>query len=500
MEKESLEDHLRRATRNFSARLPEERAVTLAAELARELARAHAESPPRHPDLDPATVGIADGHPRLDRTSSESPAPDVAEDLFRLGGVLYFMATGERPDVSWRLDGPPAGALSTLARQAALIGLSAPRGGDRFASAGEAASSLEAAVAPVPTGAPPWPMFRGDASRRGARPAAAPSASLSVAWEARVGAVTASPILTSSLAIAPTADGRLVFLDRASGRRVHEMRLASAVESSPALSGRVLHVGTDEGEVVGVDVVDGTERYRVRLARLVRSSPLPWQDRLVVGTVDDKGAGSVAALDAAKGKLLWMRKTGPVFSSPARAGDTILVGSDDGSVYALDPARGTVSWAERLGAKVRATLAVAEDVAIAADFEGRVVALRVKDGTRAWTADLGHAVYSSPCLAVGLCVVGCHEGHVHGLDARTGAARFQAQTRGPVIGSPVAAGERFLVASTDGTLYLLDAEGRVLHQVSLSSQGVQSSLALGEDGGAVVVGSAEGLHGLRLTP
>src|SRR5439155_710738 len=131
------------------------------------------------------------------------------------------------------------------------------------------------------------------------------------------------------------------------------------------------------GEVVGVDVVDGTERYRVRLGRLVRSSPLPWQDRVFVGTVDDKGAGGVASLDAAKGKLLWMRKTGPVFSSPALAGDTILVGSD-------------------------------------------------------------------------------------------------------------------------GPLYLRDAEGRVLHQVSLSSQGVQSPPAL--DGDAVAVGSAEGLHGLRLTP
>jgi outer membrane protein assembly factor BamB len=107
-------------------------------------------------------------------------------------------------------------------------------------------------------------------------------------------------------------------------------------------------------------------------------------------------------------------------------------------------------------------------------------------------------VYSSPCLAGGLCVVGCHEGHVHGLDARTGVPRFEVQTRGPVLASPVAAGERFLVASTDGTLYLLDAEGRVLHQVPLSSQGVQSSLALGGD--TAVVGSAEGLHGLRLTP
>jgi outer membrane protein assembly factor BamB len=494
---ETLEDHLRRATRNFTARLPEERAVTLAAELARELARAHAESPARHPDLEPAAVAVVDGHPRLDGAIAGS---DVAEDLFRLGGVFYFMARGERPDVSWRLDGPPAGALSTIARQAALAALSAPRTADRFAGAVEAAAALEATVTPAPAGVPPWPMFRGDPARRGARPAAAPATSLAALWEARVGAVTASPVLTAALAIAPTADGRLVFLDRATGRRVHEMPLASAVESSPALTDRILHVGSDDGDVLGVDVVDGAERYRTRLGRLVRSSPLPWEDRVIVGVVDDKGAGGVAALDAARGKLVWMRKTGPVFSSPARAGATVLVGSDDGSVYALDAAKGTVQWTERLGGKVRATPAVADEVVIAADFEGRVVALRVKDGTRAWAAELGHAVYSSPCVAAGLCIVGCNEGHVHGLDAATGAPRFQAETRGPVVSSSAAAGDRFLAASTDGTLYLLDAEGRILHQVPLSAQGVQSSLALGEDAGTVIVGSAEGVHGLRLTP
>jgi outer membrane protein assembly factor BamB len=422
----------------------------------------------------------------------------VAEDLFRLGGILYFMATGERPDVSWRLDGPPARTLSTLVRQATLAALSAPRAADRFGSAREAVAALEASVAPTP-GAAPWPMFRGDPSRRGARPAAAvPATALAMAWEARVGAVTASPVLTPTLAIAPTADGRLVFLDRARGRHVYEMPLASAVDSSPALSDRILHVGSDDGEVVGVDIIEGAERYRTRVGRLVRSSPLPWQDRVLVGVVDEKGTGGVAALDATKGRLLWMRKAGPVFSSPALAGGAVLVGSDDGSVYALDPGTGRVLWAERLGAKVRATPAVAEDVAFAADFEGRVVALHVNDGTRAWTAELGHAVYSSPCLAAGQCIVGCHEGHVHGLDAGTGAPRFQVQTRGPVLASSAATGDRFLVASTDGTLYLLDAEGHVLHQVPLSSQGVQSSLAL--DGGAVVVGSAEGLHGLRLTP
>ena len=502
MEKETLEDHLRRATRSFTTRLPEERAVSLAAELGRELARAHAESPPRHPDLELEALAVVDGHPRLEGTTAAS---DVAEDLFRLGGLLYFMARGERPDVSWRLDGPPAGSLSTLARQAALAALSAPRTADRFPGAAEAASALEATLSPAADGPAPWPLFRGDPSRRGSRPAAVAAASLTPLWHARAGAVTSAPVLTSNHVIAASSDGRLLFVDLASGRRVHEMRVASAIESSPALAGHVVHLGTDDGEVVAVDVIDGVERYRSRVGRLVRSSPLPWEDRIVVGVVDERGGGGVVSLDAAKGKLVWTRKTGAVFSSPALAGLSrtggviVIVGSDDGSLYAIDAARGSVVWAEQLGGKVRATPAVVEDVAVAADFAGRVVALRIEDGTKVWTAELGHAVYSSPCVAGGLCVLGCHEGHVHGLDLRTGEPRFQVQTRGPVISSPAACGDRFLAASTDGALYLLDGEGRVLYQVLLASQGVQSSPAVG-DGGVIAVGSAEGLHGLRLAP
>src|SRR5262245_40842648 len=49
--RETLEDELRRATRNFSAPLAEDATLALGRDLLRELARAHAETPPRHPDL-----------------------------------------------------------------------------------------------------------------------------------------------------------------------------------------------------------------------------------------------------------------------------------------------------------------------------------------------------------------------------------------------------------------------------------------------------------------
>jgi outer membrane protein assembly factor BamB len=496
METETLEDHVRRATRNFTSPLPEDQVLALGRDLARELARAHAESPPRHPDLDPRSIAMPGGVPRLEGGTAEG---DAAEDLFTLGALLCSLATGTEPNVSWLLDGPPAPPLSTLSRRALLGALAAPRQADRFASAAVAAAALEAVLTAAPARPAPWPLFRGDAGRTGARPGPV-AASLQPLWEAMTGAVVGSPVVTGDVVVAATADGRLVWLDRESGRLLHEMRLAAAVESSPALGEdqRMLHAGTDDGEMVGVDIVEGRERYRVKVGRLVRSSPLPLGGRVIVGVVEGKSGGMVVALDAAKGALVWARKMGPVFSSPALAGANVVVGSDDGFVHALDPAKGTVVWSAEMGAKVRATPAVAGETAVVADFAGRLTALRVSDGGKAWAAELGHAAYSSPCVRGELAVVGCNEGHVHALELRGGAARFEVRTRGPVVSSPVAAGERIVVGSTDGGLYLVDEQGRVADRREIAPGGIQSSAALDAD--HLFIGSARGVHALRLVP
>jgi outer membrane protein assembly factor BamB len=489
----SLEDHLRRATRNFTAPLPEDDVLALGADLARELARAHAETPPRHPELDPATIALADGRPRL--TGTRAGGSD-AEDVFLLGALLSWLATGTRPEVSWKLDGAPEPPLSTLARRAALRALSAPTRADRFASATEAAEALAAARA-APTGEPPWPVFRGDAARSGARAVAAPSG-LESLWQARVGTVVASPVVGPGAVLVPTTDGRLLFLEPAGGRRLHEVRLGSGVESTPALAGGVAVVGTDDGELIVVDVATGDERYRVRLGQMVRSSPIVVDGRVLIGVVEGR-TGAVAALDVDTGRVAWTRKLGAVFSSPARVGDRVLVGSDDGSLHALDLARGGVGWSHKLGGKVRATPAVAGELAVVGDFSGLLVAVRAADGTRAWAREIGHAIYSSACVAGGLCVVGCREGHIHGVDLRTGEPRFETGTRGPVVASPVAVGDRFLVGSTDGGLYLIGSDGAVVQRSELAAEGVQSSAALGAEPTAFV-GSADGLHAVRLRP
>jgi outer membrane protein assembly factor BamB len=491
---ETLEDDLRRATRNFTARLPMDQVLTLGHHLARELARAHAESPPRHPAFELAQIGCLDGKPRLEGGSSTG---ETAEDLFRLGTLLHWLATGTQPDVSWRLDGPPVPETGTLAHRDALATLAAPRRDRRFATAVAAAEALEAALAPAAETPSPWPLFRGDAARTGARPAETTVGRLEPVWETLAGGAIASPVLITSFVLCPTTDGRLLFLDRSAGRVVHEMRLGSAIESSPALAGPVLYVGTDDGNLVAVDAVAGKERFRAALGQLVRSSPLPAGDRVLVGVVEGKSGGGLVCVEAEKGKLVWKAKLAAVFSSPALAGDRALVGCDDGSLRAVDLAKGSVLWSFALGAKVRATPAVAGDVAVVGDFGGRLAAVRLADGSAVWTVELGHPVYSSPCIAAGLVVVGCNEGHVHGVDLGTGAARFQVATRGPVVSSAASLGDRFLIGSTDGDLYLIDAAGQLAQRTTLARTGIQSAPAT--DGSLVYVASGSGLHALRAT-
>jgi outer membrane protein assembly factor BamB len=490
---ESLESHLRRATHNFTKPLPEDQLFALGRDLARELARAHAERPPRFPDLEPSLIEMVEGAPRL---SGGVATGREADHLIRLGALLHGLATVERPEVSWRLDGPPPVAATSLRRRAVLAALASPRG-DGYPSAAEAQAALERALHPEAESPAPWPLFRGTPTRAGAvpGPATAPTA-LGVVWQAPVGPVVTSPVLGADLVIAGAADGRLLFLDRGTGALVHELKLGSALESSPALQDRTLALGTDEGELVAVDIRDARILFRTRLGTMIRSSPLVLGDRILVGAVEEKGAGALVSVDVRSGKTAWRRSLGPVFSSPALAGALVIVGSDDEALHALDPDKGSVVWKVPLSGRVRATPAVEDDLAVVADFRGRVVAVEPKEGRILWTQELGQPVYSSAALTADLAVVGCHDGHAYGFDRKTGERRFVVTTGGPVISSPLAIGNHFVAGSTDGQLYLFDATGRILAQAALASEGIQSSPA--QDPAGLVVGSGRGLHALSL--
>ncbi len=496
MDRPTLEDQLRQATRHFTSRLPEDDVFRVGARLAEALAAAHGGSPARHPGIDPSHITLDGETPCLD------DAPTVAgvrEGLFELGALLFWLVTGEQPTVAWRLDPPAPPPLTTLLRRAALGRLLSQRADTRFETASQAhAALLAAAEAPRETSEAAWPLFRGDPGRSGCRAQPSSPRSFTPVWDALIGATVGSPVVTPTLVIVATVDGRVVFLDRSSGRVAHALPLGSAVESSPALTATHVVVGTDGGEIVAIHRQSGEITARTRLGDMVRSSPLTSTERVFVGSIEGREAGALVALSVEADRILWRRKLGAVFSSPALAGERILVGSDDERLYAVEAARGAVVWSTSLGGRVRATPAVAGDLAFVGTFGGRLAALSLSDGAVVWAREISHPLYSSPAVGIDSVVVGCHDGALHAFSRISGEPLFRAETRGPIVASPVIVGDSFVVTSTDGGLYLFDSAGKTLARHALRADGAQSSAAL--DGQEVWVGSSRGVHSLRILP
>ncbi|MCU0242266.1 MAG: PQQ-binding-like beta-propeller repeat protein [Vicinamibacteria bacterium] len=492
---ETLAGYLRRLTRNHTTALPEDQVFALGLDLARALMLAHAETPPRHPSLDPEDIAMEDGRPRL---SADRERGEHHEDIFLLGALLASMIHKTAPDLAWRLDGAPPAATRTLWRRFVLATLASPERRQAFDNTQEVVRALEHAQGPVTPSSSHAALFRGDTRRSGAAPSSAPVfQSLAPLWSLACGRIIASPIVTSAAVLVPGA-GALHAIDRERGRRIAEIALDASSESSPALQSGALYFGTDAGELWAIDSETGATRFKNRIGAMVRSSPLVIDRQVFVGTVEEKNSGSLVALDMATGKTLWKKKVGAVFSSPVASAPHVIIGSDEGQLNALKMDSGEIAWSQRLGGKIRATPALQDDTVYIGDFSGRFSAIKASDGTVRWSIEIGHPIYSSASVQGALCVFGCHEGHIHAVHTETGAQIFQAQCGGPVIASPWIAGDRILAAATDGLLYALTTGGAVLASLKLTDGTLQSSPVC--DGACVFIGSEIGVHAVRLVP
>jgi hypothetical protein len=87
--------------------------------------------------------------------------------------------------------------------------------------------------------------------------------------------------------------------------------------------------------------------------------------------------GVLHAWERASGTRAWEFATrGAIHSSPALAGDTLYIGSDDRRLYALDAATGQVRWSYETGGMVRSSPAVTAHGVYVGAHDGVLYALR----------------------------------------------------------------------------------------------------------------------------
>lgn len=295
------------------------------------------------------------------------------------------------------------------------------------------AIALHLAAGPLP--AEPGPMFRGDAAHSGVSGAPLFRGQGGVVWRYHTGgAVRSSPAVTATAVYVGSGDGNLYAIDRHTGKLRWRFDAGDAVTASPAVAGGLVLAATHHGRMFAVSE---------------RTGRLAWSRQ--------SGAALPLNTYPAGGWDIWA-------SSPCVAGQTVVIGGQDGMVYALDLASGRLKWTARTGGRVRGTPAIADGMVVVGSWDGRVYALDLATGRERWvhrtvgdTLDSQkfgfdrRAIQSSPAVVDGGVYIGSRDGGLYALDAATGERRWRFSHRGSwVVGSPAVQRGLVYVGSSDG--------------------------------------------------
>jgi outer membrane protein assembly factor BamB len=330
-------------------------------------------------------------------------------------------------------------------------------------------------------------MFRGGPDHAGVYPGSYASGHGQVEWAYQTGGpVRGSPLIDGDLILVGSGDGRFYAIDRESGEERWRFEAASAVNSSAAVHGGLVYFGDRSNVFYALDRRTGRERWRVETGAdhpwdwghegwdYLTSSPAIAGDLMVVGS----GDGNVYAFDAATGTERWRAATdGRLRSSPAIANGVAYVGSADGYLYAIDLETGNVRWRyETEGASfasaefgfdrktIQSSPAVAGGTVFFGSRDGKFYALDASTGELRWRYDHSTPwVISSAAIHQGAAIVGTSDGlYMHAMNVETGEEIWRFETGDRVFSSPAVSGGVVYVGVHSGRFLALDAASGIL--------------------------------------
>ncbi|MFW6724943.1 serine/threonine-protein kinase [Streptomyces sp. MAR4 CNY-716] len=522
---------------------PEPAALALGAGLAEALEAIHA-ARIVHRDLKPSNVLLAPAGPRvidfgismtdevsmLTQTGTVVGTPGFmspeqltaggqvgpASDVFSLGAVLAFAATGsgpfgtgpphalhyrivhEQPDLSAlppRLGDLVAGCLAKVPQERPTVAVLLDRLGQTLQEDGEEGPRLHSALDwlppavarslrdddhastadPAPQPTPPRPA-QSPAPQRAADDADDAAADQTATRTGRTPAQSPPPVHPPTAVAAPAAPLPPAAAPANPTRTRTPTRrniLAAAVALGAAGTGLTAWKlsgdepsGAPSADGPGADrapggadgAESGTERWSVADFTAMDSPAVADGTVYVVGMA---GPGSRAvglhALDATDGKRRWSFPHDEPRKRPAVSDGMVYLTVPGDGVYALDAADGKERWTYAGDDSPATVPAVADGTVYVTTHTGRLHAIEAAGGERRWTYSYPREPSSSvpaPVVADGTVYAGDSEGSLHAVDAASGERRWShLSEKGAVILSPAAV--------ADGTVYFSAGNGGV---------------------------------------
>ncbi len=238
--------------------------------------------------------------------------------------------------------------------------------------------------------------------------------------------------------------------------------------TSLALAGDRLYFGDagHPGQPGSVHALDAASGEVVWCAPLPQDAPsdslATGSDRVYTSATEAGGLSpdkALLALDADTGDLAWTYQTGALnLSAPLLHNQIVYAVGSDRKLHAVDAVSGKRVWMAGIAGWGRAAPAAGGGLLFMGTEQNRLLALDLSDGRQRWSHSGQGWFAATPSIHEGVVYAACWDGTLYALELDSGKLvwRFELGPHAYLLTSPVVSGERVFVGSRDHCLYAVD--------------------------------------------
>jgi outer membrane protein assembly factor BamB len=307
-----------------------------------------------------------------------------------------------------------------------------------------------------------WLVYGGDSARTQGLSTIQIRPPFRIVWSKFLGSLLEFPaVVDDGVAYINTFRGHVYALSMDDGHTLWTTDLHTyAQAASPGVVGPYLVEDEKAGRVVVLQRATGRVLWGYPTAGDIESSPV------VEGGVDYFGdwSGRVYALDLHTRKARWIYHDGcKITASMALVGGLVYFGDYCGRIVALHQGNGAVAWTRSAGGTVYGTSAVDGGRVFVPSRAGEALYAFTTSGQYLWHVPAGALVYSAPAVSDGRVYFGSYTGELYCVSAATGSVLWRAYAGGRISGSPTVIDGVVYVGSFGHTIIGADSRtGRVL--------------------------------------
>jgi outer membrane protein assembly factor BamB/predicted phosphodiesterase len=215
-----------------------------------------------------------------------------------------------------------------------------------------------------------------------------------LAWKKQLPSdIGSGATISESWVITTTTQGKVVALDKQSGKLVWERNLKAKLYATPAVSKETVVIGATNNTIYGLHLKNGSIKWKYQTQKSVLSSPTIVDDTIYIGASD----GIFRALNLHTGKLIWQFKEVHNFveTKPLVYQGKVFFGSWGNTFYALDASTGQLIWKSVKGSNRMLSPAVVQPVGA----NGKVFIVAPDRYMTAFDGQTGKEIYYSNTIS-----------------------------------------------------------------------------------------------------